>query len=84
MKPYISLPEMAELLGISRIAVFKKVKKGQLKAEKMGRNYFVESEYALQYAYEYNRFHELSTKQKEEIEEAVEKITSEDSEAFKL
>ncbi len=35
------MPEAAALLGISRIAVFKKVKKGQLPALRVGRNWAV-------------------------------------------
>jgi excisionase family DNA binding protein len=38
---YYSLPEAAAILGISRIAVFKKVKKGQLEALRIGRNWAV-------------------------------------------
>lgn len=39
---YISIPELANKLNISRIAVYKKVKKGQIKGFKVGRNYVVE------------------------------------------
>jgi excisionase family DNA binding protein len=38
---YYSIPEAAAILGISRIAVFKKVKKGQLEALRFGRNWAV-------------------------------------------
>ena len=38
---YISVIQAAELLKISRIAVYKKVKAGQIKAEKIGRNFTV-------------------------------------------
>ncbi len=38
---YYSIPEAAAILGISRIAVFKKVKKGQLEAIRIGRNWAV-------------------------------------------
>ena len=38
----ISVAEAAELLGISRIAVFKKIQKGQLPAVKMGRSYAID------------------------------------------
>ena len=40
-REYYSLPEAAAMLGISRIAVFKKVKKGQLPALRVGRNWAV-------------------------------------------
>ncbi|MDO8462848.1 MAG: excisionase family DNA-binding protein [bacterium] len=38
-KPYITTTELAALLGVSRIAVFKKIQKGQIRAEKVGRAY---------------------------------------------
>jgi excisionase family DNA binding protein len=40
-KRYITIPEFAKMLGISRIAVYKKVKSGQIPAEKIGRNYVI-------------------------------------------
>ena len=41
LKNYYSTGEMAKMLGISRIAIFKKIKLGQIEAEKIGRNYFI-------------------------------------------
>jgi len=38
---FLSIPEAAAVLGISRIAAFKKVKKGQLAAIRIGRNWAV-------------------------------------------
>jgi len=38
---YMSVAQAAQRLGISRIAVFKKIKKGQMKAQKMGRSYAI-------------------------------------------
>jgi len=43
-KKYFSIPEIARLLGVSRIYIYKKVKKGEIKAEKIGRNYAIERE----------------------------------------
>ena len=40
-KEFLSLPEAAVIMGVSRIAVFKKVKKGQLAAIRIGRNWAV-------------------------------------------
>lgn len=40
-REYYSIPEAAALIGISRIAVFKRVKKGQMKAIRFGRNWAV-------------------------------------------
>ena len=38
---YLSLKEVADIMGISRIAVYKKVKKGEIKAERIGRSFAV-------------------------------------------
>ena len=38
---YITIPELAKLLGVSRIAIYKRVKKGQIPATKIGRTYVI-------------------------------------------
>lgn len=38
---YISTSQAADMLNISRVAVFKRIKSGKLKAEKVGRNYII-------------------------------------------
>ncbi len=40
-KEFFSIPECANVLGISRVAVFKRVKKGTLKAKWVGRHYAI-------------------------------------------
>ena len=40
-KEYFSIPELAAILGISRIAVYRKVKNKEIMATKIGRNYAV-------------------------------------------
>ncbi len=40
-RQFLSIPEAAALMGVSRIAVFKKVKKGQLSAIRIGRNWAI-------------------------------------------
>jgi len=40
-REYYSIPEAAARLGLSRIAVFKQVKKGRLEALRIGRNWAV-------------------------------------------
>jgi len=39
---FLSTSELARMLGISRIAVFKKIKKGEIKAVKIGRNFVID------------------------------------------
>jgi len=41
-KKYLSTVEAAKVLGISRIAVFKRIQKGQLPAEKIGGVYAID------------------------------------------
>lgn len=38
---YLSTIEAAKLMGISRVAVFKQIKSGRLRAERVGRNYII-------------------------------------------
>ena len=38
---YITIPELAKLLGVSRIAIYNRVKKGQIPATKIGRIYVI-------------------------------------------
>ena len=39
---YLSIPEFAKLIGVSRIAVYKQVKAGKIKAIRIGRNYVID------------------------------------------
>jgi excisionase family DNA binding protein len=40
-KYYYTTAELAKLLGISRISVFKRVRQGSIKGQKMGRNFII-------------------------------------------
>jgi len=69
MKKHLTIPELAGLLGISRIAVYKKVKAGLIPAEKIGRNYVISDKTA-------NRIFgkELTKSKKKQIDLAVKAI----------
>lgn len=41
-KKYFSVAEVAEILGVSRVAVFEKIKKGKLPAIRIGRAYAID------------------------------------------
>jgi excisionase family DNA binding protein len=41
MKKTLTIPQLAEILGISRIALYKKVKSGKVPAKKIGRDYII-------------------------------------------
>ena len=38
LKKYLSTTEVAKLLEVSRVTVFNRIKSGEIKAEKIGRN----------------------------------------------
>lgn len=79
-KKQFSAPEVADLLGISRIAVFNRIKSGNIKAQKVGRNYVIDKE-NLQ---EYLKLSELPEREKKRIDQAVERAVEEYGETFKM
>lgn len=78
-KKLISTNEVAKILGISRQAVFKKIKAGQIKALKTGRNFFIDEKDLTEILNI-----SLSEKRKNEIEKAVDKTVREYGETLKL
>lgn len=40
---YITTAQLGEMLGISRVSVFRKIKAGEIKAVKIGRNFAIDS-----------------------------------------
>ena len=78
-KKFLSTTELAKILGISRIAVYNKIKKGKIKAVRVGRNFVIDKK-------ELGKILEkkLTEKQKIEIERAVEKTVKEYGETLKL
>jgi len=71
-KNYITTGDAAKVLGISRIAVFKKIKAGQIKAEKIGRYYVIDKNHLLE-----DTKKPLTANNKREVERAVKKIVNE-------
>mgnify|MGYP001561351017 CR=1 FL=1 len=80
---FISVAELAKMLGISRIAVFNKIKKGQIPAEKIGRSYAISMEHVNEIISGSN-LNVLTEDKKEEIKKAVEKVVKEYGETLKL
>jgi excisionase family DNA binding protein len=70
---YLTIPQMAKILGISRIAVYRKVKKGQIKARKIGRNYAIPF-----------RAKPFSEKDGRRLDAAISKALKEYGETFRL
>ena len=76
---YISTAELAKLLHVSRVAVFKKIKSGKIKAFKIGRNYVIPMEEVLSAIGTF-----ISPDKKSEIDSVVKKAVKEYSETFRL
>ena len=77
-KNYFTVTELANILNISRVAVFKKIKNGQIKAEKIGRDYVI-------FKKDLNGIvcDELTDKLKREIEKGVAKVVEEYGDVLK-
>ena len=78
-KEFISTTGLAKMLGISRIAVYKKVKNGKIKAIKVGRNFVIAKKDLGNILTE-----KINKKQKSEIEKAVKKTVEEYGETLRL
>lgn len=76
---YYSIPEIAKILKISRIAVYKKVKSGKIKAIRMGRNYAIPSSFI-------NKTGEkkLDQKSKKRIDAGIVRVIKEYGETLRL
>jgi excisionase family DNA binding protein len=81
-KKYISTTELAKMLKISRVAVFNRIKKGQIPAEKIGRNYIISMEVVDEIIH--GKSLVLTEEKKEIIKKAVEKTVKEYGETLKL
>ena len=78
IKSMYSTSEVANILHLSRIEVFRKIQSGKIKAEKIGRNYVIPYE-----SLEEILGKTIGTNKKEEIENAIDKALTEYSEVFK-
>jgi len=75
---YITIPQLAKLLGLSRIEVYRKVKKGQIKAAKIGKTYIIAD-------HDINQIlgKELGAEGKKQIDAGVKKVVREYGELLK-
>jgi excisionase family DNA binding protein len=78
-KQYYTVIELAGILGISRIAVFKKIKKGEIKAQKIGRNFAITKTEVMGILGS-----SLTKDQKKTIDQALKKTIAEYGETLKL
>jgi excisionase family DNA binding protein len=71
-KDYVTIPQLAKILGVSRITIYNKVKNGEIDAIRIGRIYAIPKKYILEILGD-----TLSTKTKKLIEEAVRRTVQE-------
>lgn len=78
-KDYLTAQELANILDLSRVSVFKRIQKGQIKAEKIGRNYIIFKKDLVGIIN-----HELSERMKREIKDAVTRVLTEYGDTIKM
>ena len=78
-KKYYTIKELADILRVSRITIFKKVQSGQIKAEKAGRNYIIAEEEV-----ESLTGGAMTEKSKGEISKGMSRVIKEYGETLKL
>ncbi len=76
---YISIPQLAKLLGLSRIAVYKKVKSGVISAIKIGKTFAIPKKHLLEILGK-----ALTETGKKEIDSALKKTIEDYGETLKL
>lgn len=77
-KKMYSTIEVAKILRLSRIEVFRKIKKGKIKAEKVGRNYIIAHDDLMEALGKI-----IGSAKKEKIENTVKKAMEEYGKTFK-
>lgn len=75
---YLTIPQLAEMLGLSRVTVYRKVKSGEIHAIKVGRNYVIRYKDVADIL-----GRELNEKAKKSIRNAVSKTIREYDEVLK-
>lgn len=75
---FITVPELAKLLGVSRITIYNRVKKGQIPATKVGKTYVITDETVANILGK-----KVTGKEKQQIDAAVRKTVQEYGEVLK-
>ncbi|KKS06982.1 MAG: hypothetical protein A2418_01080 [Candidatus Brennerbacteria bacterium RIFOXYC1_FULL_41_11] len=78
-KEFFTTTQLAKILGISRIAVFKRIKAGKIDAIKDGRDFLIPINSIKEIS-----GHDLKSEEKELIEKSVERIVKQYGEALRL
>lgn len=71
-KQYYSIAEVGKILGVSRITIYKRVKKGEINAVRIGRSYAIPSK-----SLDHILGRELKISEKEGIDKAVQRVVEE-------
>lgn len=79
---YFSIAQVAKILGISRIAVYKKVKSGKIEAIRIGRSFAIPEKFVKKYFVDI-KGSPLRKEEKEEIEKAVKRTIDEYGDVLK-
>jgi len=75
---YLSVPEAAKLIGISRVGLYKKIKRGEVKAIRVGRSYAIAVS-----DMKHLTGKELTADQKRKIDQSVKKTVREYGDVLK-
>ena len=76
---FLTIPQLARLLGLSRIAVYNRVKSGEIKAIRIGRTYAINTKDIADILGK-----TLTKKGREEIDRAIKKTVDEYGEVLRL
>lgn len=77
MEKLISTIEAAKILGVSRVTIFNKIKSGEIKGIKIGRNYAISHSEIISQK-------RLSDIAKDEIDKGIKRVVKEYGETLKL
>ena len=75
---YITIPQLAKVMSVSRATVYRKVRSGEIAVKKVGRTYVISNEDIDRALNE-----ELTDSDKERIDRAVEKVIEEYGEVLR-
>ncbi len=78
-KAFVSTAELAKILGISRVAIFKRIKDNKIKAFKVGRNYIIPKDELMIILGTF-----VSDEKKHEIDRVVKRVIGEYRETLRL
>ena len=76
---YITIPQLAKMMGVNRVTIYRKVKTGQIKATKIGHSYIIEDDEIKKALGQ-----KLTQRDKKLIDKAVKKVVREYGQVLKL